>query len=102
MCVTKSDERHEYAACEFLKWFTAPENSLRFVCESSYLPVRKDANTVQALDAAISANNLSISPKAYDCLKDILENFDPTGFFVSLTVIVLVTSTLRPLESLAV
>ena len=81
MCVTKSDERHEYAACEFLKWFTAPENSLRFVCESSYLPVRKDANTVQALDAAISANNLSISPKAYDCLKDILENFDPTGFY---------------------
>ena len=82
MCVTKSDELHEYAACEFLKWFTQPENSLRFVCESAYLPVRKDANTVEALDKAIADNNLTISPKSYDCLKEILENFDSAAFYI--------------------
>ena len=41
MAVTKSDAKHEYAACEFLKWFTRKENNLRYVCESAYLPVRK-------------------------------------------------------------
>ena len=48
MAVTRSDEMHEYAACEFLKWFTRKENNLRFVCESAYLPVRKDSNSVEA------------------------------------------------------
>ena len=76
MAVTKSDEQHEYAACEFMKWFTAKENSLRFVCESAYLPVRKDANSVEALDKVIADNNLKVSPKAYDCLKSVFENID--------------------------
>lgn len=76
MAVTKSDEQHEYAACVFMEWFTQKENNLRFVSESGYLPVRKDANTVEALDKVIADNNLNIAPKTYDCLKEILQNFD--------------------------
>ena len=83
MAVTKSDKQHEYAACEFLKWFTAPENSLRFVCESAYLPVRKDANTVEALDKVIADQNLTVAPKAYDTLKSILTNFDAGSFYTT-------------------
>ena len=42
MAVTKSDAEHEYAACVFLKWFTQKEQNLRFVCNSGYMPVKKD------------------------------------------------------------
>ena len=81
MAVTKSDPEHEYAACEFMKWFTAKENNLRFVCESAYLPVRKDANSMEALDQVISAQKLSVSPKAYDCLKSILDDYGGMTFY---------------------
>ena len=85
MAVTKSDDEHEYASCLFMKWFTQKENNLRFVSESGYLPVRKDANTMEALDKVIADNNLNISPKTYDCLKSILENFDSRTFYTSKT-----------------
>ena len=54
MAVTLSDEQHEFAACEFLKWFTAKENNLRFVCDSATvrkgspqpaIPFSKDSTT---------------------------------------------------------
>ena len=48
MAVTKTDEQREYASCEFLRWFTQKEHNLRFVCDSAYLPVRKDANSIEA------------------------------------------------------
>ena len=44
MVVSKSDEAHEYAAVEFLKWFTQAENNLRFGCVSGYLPVMQEAH----------------------------------------------------------
>lgn len=83
MAVTKSDPQHEYAACEFLKWFTAPENNLRFVCESSYLPVETAANTMEAVDRVISQQNLSVDPKTYDCLRVILSSFGDMTFYTT-------------------
>lgn len=81
MAVTKSDAQHEYAACEFLRWFTQKENNLRFVCESAYLPVRKDANSVEILDQVIEQQEITINSKAYDCLESILESYDGTTFY---------------------
>ena len=81
MAVTKSDEQHEYAACEFMKWFTRKENNLRFVCESAYLPVRKDANSVEALDEVIKDNDLKVNDKAYQCLNNVLSSYDLTRFY---------------------
>lgn len=69
MAVTKSDAEHEYAACVFLKWFTQKEQNLRFVCNSGYMPVKKDANSISALDELIAEQNLTINDKTYDCLK---------------------------------
>ncbi len=43
MCVTKSTPEKEYAAGVFLKWFTDPEQNLRFVSSTGYLPVTKQA-----------------------------------------------------------
>ena len=67
MAVTKSDEEHEYAASVFLKWFTQKNQNLRFVCESSYMPVLKEANSVDALDSVIKENNIEVNQKVYDC-----------------------------------
>ena len=81
MCVTAGDEEHEYAAVEFLKWFSEPENNLRFACRSSYLPVLKEANTVEALDAAIRDYGLSVGEKAYDTLSVVLGSFEDEAFY---------------------
>lgn len=43
MSVIKSTEENEYAAGIFLKWFTNPENNIRFVSSTGYLPVTKEA-----------------------------------------------------------
>lgn len=81
MAVTKSDEKHEYASCVFLKWLTQKEQNLQFVCESAYLPVLKEANTVEALDKVIKDNSIDINDKAYECLKTTMESFDNTKFY---------------------
>lgn len=73
MVVSKSDQRHELAAVEFLKWFTQPANNLRFGCVSGYLPVRKEANDVPMLDAVIQEQGLTVAPKTYDCLTAVFE-----------------------------
>lgn len=43
MCVIKSDKNKERLAGIFLKWFTSPENNLRFVSSTGYLPVTEEA-----------------------------------------------------------
>jgi len=43
MCITKSTKEKEYAAGIFLKWFTEPEQNLRFISSTGYLPVTKEA-----------------------------------------------------------
>lgn len=50
MAVTKSDDEHEYAATVFLKWFSKKEQNLEFVCQSSYMPVLKEANSMKSVD----------------------------------------------------
>lgn len=43
MIVTKSTKEKQYASVEFLKWFTAPEQNMKFISETGYLPVSKEA-----------------------------------------------------------
>lgn len=83
MAVTKSDKEHEYAACVFLKWFTQKEQNLRFVCNSGYMPVKKDANSITALDELIAEQNLTINDKTYDCLKEVLSDFENTSYYTT-------------------
>ena len=82
MAVAKSDREHEYAASVFLKWFTQSDNSLKFGSASGYLPVRKDANTTEALDRVIQEDQIPIAPKTYDCLTTIMDQFENTAYYV--------------------
>jgi multiple sugar transport system substrate-binding protein len=43
MCIKRSTPKKEYAAALFLKWFTQPEQNMRFVYSTGYLPVTKEA-----------------------------------------------------------
>ncbi len=53
MVVTKSDEKTEYGAVTFLKWFTDAQRNLDFSISSGYLPVKKEANTQEILAQAL-------------------------------------------------
>lgn len=73
MCISKSDEKHEYASAEFLKWFTDPERNLDFAFDSSgYFPV-----TVKALsnvsESTVYQNLQSSDQKSDNNLAMVLE-----------------------------
>lgn len=53
--VTKSDEKRETACVEFLKWFTDKEQNTEFSVSAGYVPVKKDALTLENLEGAASA-----------------------------------------------
>ena len=52
LVVLKSDEKKEYAAAQFLKWFTAQDQNVSFSIGSGYLPVTVAANDPAVLKAA--------------------------------------------------
>jgi len=59
MCVKRSSPKKEYAAALFLKWFTQPEQNMRFVFSTGYLPVTKEAfenNMKREIDTAKTPN----------------------------------------------
>lgn len=76
MVVIRSDERHEYASVEFLKWFTQAENNIVFGCTSGYLPVLEEANSTQILDEVIAKEQMEVGDKLYDCLTCFLDEMD--------------------------
>ncbi|EXG87217.1 carbohydrate ABC transporter substrate-binding protein, CUT1 family [Clostridium sp. ASBs410] len=49
MMVFKSEEKREYAATLFLKWFTCVEQNMKFAIGSGYLPVKKVAGNEELL-----------------------------------------------------
>lgn len=83
MVVSKSDKKHEYAAVEFLKWFTQAENNLQFGCVSGYLPVQKEASSMEKLDQVIEAQGLSVAPKTYDCLATVFQGLDGVTLYTN-------------------
>lgn len=54
MMILKSEEKREYAATVFLKWFTGVDNNIRFSMASGYLPVKKDAGVKERLEAVLT------------------------------------------------
>ncbi len=83
MVVSKSDTKHEYAAVEFLKWFTQAENNLQFGSVSGYLPVLKEAGSTEKLDQVIGQRGLSVAPKTYECLTTIFKEMDNTALYAN-------------------
>ena len=72
MCIIKSDEARENAAGVFLKWFTSPEQNIRFVSSTGYMPVtQKVVNMVG--EEASSPDGKTSSLK--DAIKEMAEKY---------------------------
>ena len=72
--VTKSDKKKEMACAEFLKWFTDKEQNTAFSISAGYVPVKKDALTLENLESAAQAiedtdNYLANLPATLDTIK---------------------------------
>jgi len=52
MVVTAGKEEEVKASVEFLKWFIQPENNIAFSVGSGYLPVTREANSMDAIYAS--------------------------------------------------
>ena len=57
--MTKSDYAHEYAAAEFLKWFTDTKQNVKFAITTGYFPVKNEALSEEILLAALEENNIN-------------------------------------------
>lgn len=80
MSIIKSDETREYAAGIFLKWFTEPEQNLKFVSSTGYLPVTNEAfNAVMNDNNAVQDDNIR---KLINTAKEMQEQYD---FYISPT-----------------
>ena len=60
LMVAKSGKAKETAAAVFLKWFTAPDQNMKFVAETGYMPVTDEAFEKRMPQAIESARNPSI------------------------------------------
>lgn len=80
MVVSKSDEIHEAAAADFLKWFTSAENNLAFAVSTGYIPVQNQALT---LDGVLAEMGSDISPIVETSLVVTYEEMIPTFEFYS-------------------
>lgn len=61
MMVLTSEKELEEAAVAFLKWFADEEQNLEFSVRSGYLPVKKSANTQEALERVIDEKQIEVS-----------------------------------------
>ena len=76
MLVLKSDETREYAAVEFLKWFTNADTNLEFATNSGYLPVKKEAREKERMEKFIEAHSDQENEMLRKCLET---GFDVVG-----------------------
>lgn len=84
MCIISSNETKEYAAGIFLKWFTSPEQNLKFVSSTGYIPVTKDAFNMTLSEKTVTDENVrklletakEMSEKYTFFYTPIVENFD--------------------------
>lgn len=61
MMVLNSTQELEEASVAFLKWFSEDAQNLEFSVRSGYLPVKKSANTQEALNRVIEEKQIEVS-----------------------------------------
>lgn len=75
MVVAKSTPQKEAAAALFLKWFTAPDQNMRFVASTGYLPVTHDAFGKKMNGGIEAAGNIAIR-RLMETASQIYEQYD--------------------------
>lgn len=65
MVLFQGEKETEAASVEFLKWFTKAEANAKFCIESGYLPVSKEANSMEFLESTMEKTGVEI-PKVLE------------------------------------
>ena len=79
LMVGASTEEKEYAACVFIKWLTAAEQNMKFVDETGYLPVTK-----QAFESDMPAHLDSIEDaRIQEMLTSVLSMYESYNLFTA-------------------
>ena len=77
LMVAKTDARKEEAAAEFIYWLTSPEQNMKFISQTGYLPVTK-----QAFETELTTHLESVSDeRIYKMLSSVLSMYDEYTFF---------------------
>ena len=79
MMIAKTDESREQAAAIFLKWFTEPEQNIRFIAHTGYLPVTDDAFESLMPMVIETAEN----PRIRQMLAAVTQMYEEYDFFVA-------------------
>jgi multiple sugar transport system substrate-binding protein len=79
--VIKSSETQEYASVVFLEWITQTEQNLKFSVESSYLPVKKEANTEEAYNDFIQKNEIEVDSIVNDTFQVALPQIESSTMY---------------------
>jgi multiple sugar transport system substrate-binding protein len=77
--VAKSGKQREYASAVFVKWFTAPEQNMKFVAETGYLPVTEEAFETQMPQRMETVEN----PYIRQMLQTVIKMYGEYEFFVA-------------------
>ncbi len=81
LMLAKTTEEKEKAACTFIKWLTAPEQNIKFIAQTGYLPVTK-----QAFEKDLPAQLESLSDnRIKKMLTSVLSMYSEYDFFTAPT-----------------
>lgn len=76
MAIVKSDKQHEYAAVEFLKWFTKAEHNLDFAVSTGYLPVKNEVISEKHILDMLNTKQTQISPVLTSSIQTTIKMFE--------------------------
>lgn len=76
MVITKSDKAHEYAAAEFLKWFTDVKQNSSFAASTAYFPVKNEALNKEKILSAIKKIDANTSETLTSSIKTTIDMFE--------------------------
>jgi multiple sugar transport system substrate-binding protein len=79
LAVKKSGKAREKSAAAFVKWFTAPEQNMRFTAQTGYMPVTKEAFEIRLPGYSANVEN----PKIKMMLEAVTEMYGSYSFFVA-------------------
>lgn len=83
VAITKAGEAKEYGSILFLKWFTDSKRNINFSAQSSYLPVKKDANNYRTWSKTIQKADIKTTKLLEDIMKTSMKEVTKGNLYAS-------------------
>ena len=82
MCITKSNPKHEYASAEFLRWFTHPNQNIRFAISTGYIPVKEEAINEKKMIKTMKEEGINL-PTIEASIRATVDMFEEYKFYMN-------------------